>query len=216
MCPTPRVIKIRTIRETLERTGEQTGSPKTPLQWDCVFAKIANTLDDLSMARGDTSNATCIGYKIITPNRLKMGQNNNRSLEGSGFRFEKSQNFSRILERNRETYQVWFQLFIDNIHNLALRPNKWNVNSRFPLVEDIVLFTYTDGNYSKESITWKLGRVVEISKHKVKITFLSKTSKAGKFIMHQVDRNPRDISIIFSTGDFAINSQDHHNHVIKN
>ena len=208
--------KICTIRETLERTGVQTGSPKTPLQWDYVFAKIANTLDDLPMARGDTSNATCIGYEIITPNRLKMGRNNNRSLEGSGFRFEKSQNFSRILERNRETYQVWFQLFIDNIHNLALRPNKWNVNSRFPLLEDIVLFTYTDGNYSKESITWKLGRVVEVSKRKVKITFLSKTSKAGKFIMHQVDRNPRDISIIFLTGDFAINSQDHHNHVINN
>ena len=154
-----------------------------------------------------------IGYKIITPNRLKMGQNNNRSLEGSGFKFEKSQNFSRILERNRETHQVWFQLFIDNIHNLALRPNKWNVNSRFPLVEDIVLFTYNDGNYSKESITWKLGRVLEVSKRKVKITFLRKTCKAGKFIMHQIDRNPRDISIIFSTGDFAINSQDHHGEV---
>ena len=208
--------KIRTIRETLEKTGINTNSPKTPLQWDCIFAKISNTLDDLPMAKGNSSNVSSVGFEIITPNRLNMGRNNNRSLEGSGFKFEKSQNFSRILERNRETYQVWFQLFIDNIHNLAMRPNKWNVNSRSPIVEDIVLFTYTDGGYSKENVVWKLGRVIEVSKRKVRITFLSKTSKSGKCIMHQLDRNPRDISIIFSTGDFAINTQDHHNHVINN
>ena len=148
--------KIRTIRDNLEKTGVKTNSPKTALQWDCVFAKIANTLDNLPMARGDTSNANNLSAEILTPNRLKMGRNNNQSLEGSGFRFEKSQKFSRILENNRETYQVWFQLFVDNIHNLALRPNKWNVNTRIPIVEDIVLFTYTDGGYSKENILWKI------------------------------------------------------------
>ena len=208
--------KIRTIRETLEKTGVKTSDPKTPLQWDCIFAKIANTLDDLPMARGDSSNVSNLGFEIITPNRLKMGRNNNRSLEGSGFKFEKSQKFSRILERNRETYQVWFQLFIDNIHNLAMKPNKWNNNSRMPIVEDIVLFVYTDAGYSKENISWKLGRVIEVSERKVKLIFLSKTSKSGKPIMHQLERNPRDVSILFSVGDFSINTQDHFNHVINN
>ena len=82
--------KIRTVRETLEKIGIKTSSPKTPLQWDCIFAKIANTLDDLPMARGDSSNVTNLGFEIITPNRLKLGRNLNRSLEGSGFKFEKS------------------------------------------------------------------------------------------------------------------------------
>ena len=168
------------------------------------------------MARGDSSNVSNLGFEIITPNRLKMGRNNNRSLEGSGFKFEKSQKFSRILERNRETYQVWFQLFIDNIHNLAMKPNKWNNNSRMPIVEDIVLFVYTDAGYSKENISWKLGRVIEVSERKVKLIFLSKTSKSGKPIMHQLERNPRDVSILFSVGDFSINTQDHFNHVINN
>ena len=97
--------KIRSIRETLERTGIKTTSPMTVLQWDCLFAKVANTIDDLPLARGDTSNVSNLGYEIITANRLKMGRNNNRSLEGPGVRFEKSQQFSRILERNREIYQ---------------------------------------------------------------------------------------------------------------
>ena len=208
--------KIRTVRETLEKIGIKTSSPKTPLQWDCIFAKIANTLDDLPMARGDSSNVSNLGFEIITPNRLKLGRNNNRSLEGSGFKFEKSQKFSRILECNRETYQVWFQLFIDNIHNLAMRPNKWAVNSRMPIVEDIVLFVFTDAGYSKENVSWKFGRVVEVTARNVKITYLSKSSKSGKPIMHQLDRNPRDVSILFSVGDFSINTQDHFNHVINN
>ena len=208
--------KIRTLRETLEKTGTKTSSPKTPLQWDCVFAKIANTLDDLPMARGDSSNVSNLGYEIITPNSLKMGRKNSRSLEGSGFKFEKSQKFSRILERNRETYQVWFQLFIDNIHNLGIRPNKWATNSRMPVIEDIVLFVFTDAGYSKENVSWKLGRVIEVSKRKVRITFFSKPSSTGKSIMHQLERNPRDVSNLFSAGDFAINTKDHYNDVVNN
>ena len=49
-----------------------------------LFAKIANTVDNLPMAKGDISNSSNLGYKIITPNRLKLGKNNYQSLEGSG------------------------------------------------------------------------------------------------------------------------------------
>ena len=47
-----------------------------------------------------------------------------------------------------------------------MRPNKWTVNSRLPIVEDIVLFMYTDAGYSKENLSWKLGRVIEVTKGK--------------------------------------------------
>ena len=142
-----------------------------------------------------------------------MGRNNNRSLEGPGVRFEKSQQFSRILERNREIYQCWYQVFIDQIHNLSIKPSKWSVNSRNPVNNDIVLFTFNDSGYSKDNITWKLGRVVEASARKVKITFLGRISKSGESKMHTLERSPRDVSILFSTGEFTINTQDHFNHV---
>ena len=41
-----------------------------------VFARISSTL-----ARGNTSTASNQGYEIITANRLKLGRNNNRSLD---------------------------------------------------------------------------------------------------------------------------------------
>ena len=207
--------KIRAVRETLEKTGVKTTSPMTVTQWDCVFAKVANTIDDLPLARGDSSNVSNIGYEIITANRLKLGRNNNRSMEGPGVRFDKSQQFSRILERNREIYQCWYQLFIDNIHNLAVKPPKWSTNSRKPVYNDIVLFTFNDSGYSKSNITWKLGRISEASERKVQITFLGNSSLKGPSKMHTVERNPRDVSILFSVGDFNINTQDHLNNLIN-
>ena len=41
-----------------------------------VFARISSTL-----ARGNTSTASNLGYEIINANRLKLGRNNNISLD---------------------------------------------------------------------------------------------------------------------------------------
>ena len=75
---------------------------QTILQWETLYAKIANTVDNLPM--GYTSNSSNLGYEIITPNRLKLGRNNSRSLEGSGIKLDMASNFVALLERNRELY----------------------------------------------------------------------------------------------------------------
>ena len=62
--------------------GVSTDHSQTVLQWETLFAKIANTVDNLPMAKEDTSNSSNLGYEIITPTRLKLGRNNYSSLEG--------------------------------------------------------------------------------------------------------------------------------------
>ena len=150
--------RIGVIRSTLERLGIKTTSPMTALQWETVFSKIASKLDDLPLAKGNTSNVSAVGFEIITPNRLKLGRNNNRSLDGAGIKVELNPNFTRILERNRGVYQDWLQMFIDNIHLLTLEPDLWRNSSRLPIMDDIVLFVYNDSGHGKESIDWKVGR----------------------------------------------------------
>ena len=115
--------------------GVNTNHPQTVLQWETLFSKIANTVDNLSMAKRNTSNATNLGYEFITPNRLKLGPNNYRSLEGSGIKLDMSLNLTALLERNRELYCEWYGVFIENIHMLDLRPNKWLKNSRLPILD---------------------------------------------------------------------------------
>ena len=192
--------KIRTIRSLLERTGIQIKNPLTSLGRETVFSKISSTVDDLPLARGDTSTVSNLGFDILTANRIKLGRNNARSLEGGGFDLEASKIPTNILERNREIYAVWFQLFIDNVHMFQMRPDKWSSNSRMPIENDIVLFVFTDVNYSKESICWKLARVLSCSDGKVELSYVSKISKTGISKMGKVWRSVRDVSIVFSVG----------------
>ena len=76
--------KIRSLRESLEKMGINTNHPQTVIQWETLFSKIANTVDNLPMTKGNTSNVTNLGYESITSNRLNLGRNSYRSLEGSG------------------------------------------------------------------------------------------------------------------------------------
>ena len=90
--------RIIVLRETLEKLGVQTSVPMTCYQWDALFPRISNTIDNLPIARGDTSNETSLGYENFTPNRLKLGRNNQSSLEGCGINLEKSPNFTKLLD----------------------------------------------------------------------------------------------------------------------
>ena len=205
--------RIRTVRETLEKLGEKTDSPKTAVQWETVFARIASTIDDLPLAKGNTSNVSCIGFEIITPNRLKLGRNNNRVMDGLGITVDMNPSFTKILDNNRSIYQWWFQLFIDNIHYLTLKPDIWRESSRLPIMNDIVLFLYNDSGQGKEPDTWKLGKVVSVSSRKVTVSFSGRQSKSAVASMRTLERSMRDVSILFSADEFRINTNDHFNEI---
>ena len=57
---------------------------KTCTQKDTLVSRISNIIDNLPLAKGNSSNETALGYEIIMPNRLRLGRNNYLSLEGSG------------------------------------------------------------------------------------------------------------------------------------
>ena len=57
--------RIRVLRESMERLGVDSSKPMTCLQWDTLFLRISNAIDNLPLARGNTSNETTLGYEII-------------------------------------------------------------------------------------------------------------------------------------------------------
>ena len=203
--------KIRSLRMMLEKLGISSESPMTSLQWETTFAKIASMIDDLPLARGDSSSTTNLGYDILSPNRLKLGRNNFRSLDGGGINILASQIPTEILERNRQIVHCWYQLFIDNIHMLMLKPDKFLINSEPPKRDDIVLFTMVDGAMGKNSIVWKLGKVVKVLDRKAIISYITRIPKIGSPLKSELNRNFRDISILYSVGDLFINTPEHFN-----
>ena len=80
--------RIRQIRDTLKSTADQHATAQTALEWETLFAKIANAINDLPIAKGNCSNVKDLGFEMITPNRLLLGRNNFRSLEGPGMVIE--------------------------------------------------------------------------------------------------------------------------------
>ena len=144
---------------------------------------------------------------------MKLGRNNNRALAGPGVRVELNPNLTRILENNRNVYSTWFQLFIDNIHFLTLKPDIWRNSCRLPIVDDIVMFVYNDSGQGKEPITWKLGKVVEVMQRKVRIQFTRREGNSAISKLHNLERSIRDISILFSSEEFLINTSEHFHEV---
>ena len=201
--------KIGIIRSTLKKIAQGCNTPtQTPIQWETLFASIANSIDNLPLARGN-SNKSSIGFEILTANRLKLGRNNNRSLAGMGIEVDLTPNVGRLLARNRRIYFEWFQLFIDEIHHLTFCPPKWLSSSRPPVEGDIVLFVYNDAQYGKVNKHWKLGRIVKASSRSVTIMYSPNPQAKGSLATRTVTRNPRDVTIVFSLEELYPNSKEY-------
>ena len=106
-------------------------------------------------------------------------------------------------------------MYIDYVHQLLIRPSKWEKTGRLPQINDIVLFTSTDSGYSKKASVWKLGRVVAASIRSTSISYASKPASIGPSTLSVLKRNPRDVSVIYAAAEFHINTLEHYAQVVK-
>lgn len=210
--------KVKILRSMLAKLAINTTTPMTALQWETCFSRISNQLDDLPMAKGNSSNVSDIGWDIITPNRLKLGRNNSRSLSGP-ISLTGGSGWDNLLAVNRAAQVTWYQLFLDRIHHLILKPKKW-LKTDVPSVGDIVLFVYLDGLKAKSGAQWKLGKVITVhsGSRKVTIAFPEKSQPGSLKIpkLKTLIRCLREVSVIHAVGDFSINTKEHFKACNKN
>ena len=113
-------------------------------------------------------------------------------------------NLTALLEHYRELYFEWYKIFIDNIHMLDLRPNKWLKNGRLPVLNDIVLFVFLDSEYGKGGREWRLGKVSAVKGSQISVTYSVRGAKAKVPPLQTVLRSARDVSILYSAGDLGL------------
>jgi hypothetical protein len=147
--------KVRVLRDMLARLSDTDDTCRTILEWETVFSRIASQVDDLPIAKGSATAATDLGWEIITPNRLKLGRNSHRNLEGP---VKLDNQPTTQLERQRLIFCKWYKLFLERIPLLIPKAKK--EDCREVKVGDIVLFIYQDSNIPGME-TWKLARVIE-------------------------------------------------------
>ena len=110
-------VRIKIVREMLARLAVTSDTRLTPIQWETVFASIASAIDDVPIARGSNSHVKDAAWYLITPNRLKLGRNNNRALEGY---VDGCAGLDDLLRQNEKIKTAWYAIFASRIHYLSL------------------------------------------------------------------------------------------------
>ena len=172
--------KIRVLRDMLQKLSSSTLCCNTLIGWETLFCRIASQVDDLPIARGSATAATDLGWEIITPNRLKLGRNNHRNLEGEIVLDNCPQT---QLDRNREIFTGWYKLFLERIHLLV--PQSERVEDRAVQLGDVVLFIFQDSLVPKFNV-WKLGRVVQLISSRTVLVKYSQAGLESKFIRRSI------------------------------
>jgi hypothetical protein len=198
--------KIRTLRDMLKKVAINTNVRMTPLEWETVFLKMASQIDDVPMARADRLPNSDLGWELLTPNRFKLGRNNNRAIEGT-LTITDNTTPTQLLKRVQDIQRYWYELLLDRLHHLIPKPDNVSQSVKIKL-EDIVCFRFIDNVNNKLEI-WKLGKVVEIVKggQGVMISYVTFTPK-GKVRMSCVTRSPRDVVIVTSMDELCLNSSE--------
>ena len=208
--------KIRIIRYTLDQLGISTKSPLTTLGWETLFAKISSTIDDTPICRSNNTNARDIGFEVITANRIKIGRNNFRSMQGGGIDLSMSANLTNLLNRNQQIYDTWYQMYIDSIHLFALRPSLWPHTDKLPEIGDVVIFVHKeDALAGRQGADWKLARVTQVEERRIEVEYSVGTKRSGAVSKRKVWRNPRDVAIIMTPEQLAINSKNYFSRLTK-
>ena len=163
---------------------------------------VENTLNNLpygfTQARSDTNQSL---YKLISPNLLRHGRNNNRSLSGP---VKLSSDNNTMLQDVQKRNDAWFKIFKDScIPNLVMQ-QKWFKNETDLAVGDLVYFRKTDSELGNGD--WCVGLIDQVIPSKdMKIRkVIVKYRNANEDFDRFSNRNSRKIVKLWNVEDESV------------
>jgi len=136
--------KIQEIKKSIEASLFK--ERLSVLQWETISAEIANSINDLPLALGSITG-DFDQMDLLTPNRLILGRNNDRSPTSP---LQLTTNPTKFLKQNLQIFTTWFETWlITHVPKLMHQP-KWFQNDRDIKVGDIVLFTKKENILSNQ------------------------------------------------------------------
>ena len=149
--------RIQEINKSLERSISN--DRLSLLQWETLSSQIANCINNQPIGiRNEVSDFESID--LLTPNRLRLGRNNERSPEGEMLT---TVHPNKILDTNQQCFDAWFEVWLTSHVPKLLSQEKWFTSDRQPSKGDIVLFLKHESNISN---TYQYGMIDSIHKGK--------------------------------------------------
>ena len=145
--------RIQHIKQSLEKSISN--QRLSILQWETVAAEVSNAINDLPLALGNIVS-DFENMDLITPNRLKLGRNNERSPVSP---MKVIGNHTKILEENKKIFNVWFETWLTSHVPKLMDQPKWFRNDRDVKICDVILFNKNDGLFAN---TYQYGMIHEI------------------------------------------------------
>ena len=161
-------------------------------------------INDLPIAKCSRSNVSDPLWDIITPNRLILGRNNNRTIEG-WMSLAKGADLEHLMRKNEAILNTWYSIFTQRLHHLIPRPEKWGKTDPIK-IGDVVLFLFSETPGLK-SDQWKLGIVKAIPKsNSIEIEYIINPNRNSIPTKSTLRRCPRDICIIAAADELPLGS----------
>ena len=130
--------KIKEIRNSLEKAVHN--ERLSIIQWETIAAQISNSINNMPIAiRGVKSDFELAD--LLTPNRLLLGRNNERSPTG---KLAVGNDDDKLIRSNKRIFEAWFDCWLTtHVPNLISKP-KWFSSDKDLKVGDVVLFLKQD------------------------------------------------------------------------
>ena len=134
--------KIRQIRSSLEKN--LCHQRLSLLQWETIAAQISNSVNNLPIGlRGKVADLE--HADLLTPNRLRLGRNNDRSPEGPML---VTSDVGKFMDENQNIFNAWFETWmISYVPTLMNHPKWFNTDSDIS-IGDVILFLKEEGHVS--------------------------------------------------------------------
>ena len=132
--------KIRSVREVMGRSVR--GYRLSVLEWETLCAEISNSVNNMPVAIGNETE-DLENLDIITPNRLRLARNNNRSPVGP---LEVTGKVERLLRVHREAYEAWWEAWLVSALPKLIPQPKWFNSHQCLQKGAIVLFNKSEAS----------------------------------------------------------------------
>ena len=206
---------IRSVQESFKDSGLLTGRyTATSLQ---TLAKvIENTYNNLPLGyhHHDDSGGNSV-LKMITPNHLRMGRLNTRTLEGP---MRLPANVRGQLEAITKMYKAWFNIWAQTYVPRLIHQPKWFQTDEDLMVGDVVYFQRRDQAVGEPK--WTLGIVEELEKGKdgiarkatvkycnsseQRLSLVKNKKNADKTLARYTERAVRKLIKLFSVEELSL------------
>ena len=189
--------KIKEIKKSISISFEN--HRLSLLQWETVAAEIANCINDMPLALG-SAVSDFEAIDLITPNRLRLGRNNNRSPDGV---MEVTNDPTRFFKSNTRIFESWFEIWIQSHLPLLIYQPKWFKISHNLKKDDIILFKKHDSSL-KSKYQYGIVDSVSIGRDGIVRKAVVKYKNTEENQFRYTNRSARDLVVIHAHDEIDI------------